>query len=109
MDIKVCSDRTPSDLSKALKRIELKNFETFAEKNQRFLQHPYRIFRGIDWEPETPESTLPSYIAVKRSIKFDRKEMESPEIFQKDSISSSGDSFIDYGTSAFCSPRTVFR
>ena len=77
MDIKVCPERTPSDLSKGFERLEIKNFETFAEKNQRFLQHPSRIFRGIDWEPETPESGLPSYIAVKRLIKFDRKEMES--------------------------------
>ena len=65
---------TPSDLIKAAKDSKVKNFSLFADKSERFLNHPSRIFRGLDWEPETPESILPSYLAVKRPKRLDRKE-----------------------------------
>ena len=65
---------TPSDLirsSKSANRI----FEKFAESSKRgHSDFVPPVFRGYDWEPETPESTLPSYLAVRRREKFIRKE-----------------------------------
>ena len=71
-----CSDRTPSEI-KSASCFESKNFENFSERSTRFLRHPLGIFKGLTWEPETPESVLPSYLAVKRSFKFDRKAWDS--------------------------------
>ena len=65
---------TPSDLIKSSKSAN-QFFENFAESSKRGhsdIVPP--IFRGYDWEPETPESTLPSYLAVRRREKFIRKE-----------------------------------
>ena len=71
-----CNERTPSEI-KSARKFENKNFENFSERSAQLLRHPLSIFKGLTWEPETPESTLPSYLAVKRSFKFDRKAWDS--------------------------------
>lgn len=71
-----CSDRAPSEI-KSARNFESKNFEKFSERSAQLLRHPLGIFKGLTWEPETPESVLPSYLAVKRLFKFDRKAWDS--------------------------------
>ena len=62
--------RTPSEI----KISKLKFPKNFAEILQRGDYPLTSVYRGILWEPETPQSILPSFIAVKRIIRSDRKE-----------------------------------
>lgn len=62
-----------ADLSKA-DTAKIKNLKN--SKNSKIFELAERLdkCRITGWEPETPESVLPSYLTVKRAIKFDRKD-----------------------------------
>ena len=76
MNIRALTERTPSELLKSSKAAN--NFfgkiilADFSKRSRLIIEPP--VFRGYDWEPETPESVLPSYLAVKRPPIKDRKD-----------------------------------
>ena len=76
MNIRALTERTPSELLKSSKAankfFEKINFADFPKRSRLIVDPP--IYRGYEWEPETPESVLPSYLAVKRPSTEDRKD-----------------------------------
>ena len=67
---KDCKGQTPSEI----KISKFKFPKNFAEVLQRGDYPLTSIYRGILWEPETPQSNLPSFLAAKRIVRSDRKE-----------------------------------